>query len=473
MTTKPPINNAPLLPEYVPDDRVTVDENGTPDWAADLILAEVRIATATEEGTLKSAVRVLDHYAGMGVNALWICPVYQPGADGNGYGNLGPHTVDPSITGTEDYEQGWLEVGRFVGEAHKRNLRILLDIITWGTYKDVPLHSEHPDWYTGKQEWGGDAFDWKNEEFKEWFISRAVDVVVKTGCDGLRLDVEPYHAGYEVCGEIRRRLLALGRKPLMMSEHGNERRGAYDCEQIGLKASIDGFYTIDPEYYFLKRFNMVDCIKNGEQIGAESWETENNGCMNRFYVNTVTCHDNRYPVICGNRLAIGYQAIFSPFLPQWWIGEEWNNPQTVEDVLYFNTIDWAALELPENRAFYEDVKRMIRIRRSYPEIFTYYPAHFRDTNICKVTTSNKSGPCAYARYAGGRALLIVPNMAQETAVLTVTVPFAEAGLDGKAYTVTDAETGGRIADGICRENNSFTADVPSQDQRLFLLEPFI
>lgn len=35
MTIKMRINNAPLLPEYVPDDQVTVDENGTPDWAQD------------------------------------------------------------------------------------------------------------------------------------------------------------------------------------------------------------------------------------------------------------------------------------------------------------------------------------------------------------------------------------------------------------------------------------------------------
>lgn len=156
----------------------------------------------------------------------------------------------------------------------------------------------------------------------------------------------------------------------------------------------------------------------------------------------------------------------------WYIGEEWNNPQTVEDVLYFNTIDWAALDQPENRAFYEDVKKMLRIRRSYPEIFTYYPEHFRDTNICKVVTSAKDGPCAYARYADGKALLIVPNAAKERTEITVTVPFAAAGLDsGREYQVTDAETGETVASGIHCGNDTFTVTVSHMDQKVLLTEP--
>lgn len=465
------ISNADLIPEMKPDSLVSLDDNGTPDWANELIFAQVRISTATKEGTLKAAVEVLDHYAEMGVNALWICPVYEPGEGGNGYSNLGPHTVDPAITGTNDYNQGWLAVKKFVDEAHKRNIRILLDIISWGTVKGARLKEEHPDWYTGFDEWGGDAFNWKNEEFKEWYIKTAVDIVVTTGCDGFRYDVEPHYAGYAVDKEIRDRLHNLGIKPFMMSESGNERMNTYDCEQIGVTNSIPGYFEEEPVYYFINRSDIVDSIKLGVNIGSGLWKQKNCGCEHRYYVNTVTCHDHRYPVVKGNRLAIGYQAIFAPFIPQWYIGEEWNNPLNIVEgnggrVLYFNTIDWNSKNLPENNAFFEDVKKMIRIRRSFPEIFSVFPPHFKDSNICKVAASG-GGLQAYARYAGNTALLILPNVFDESKKLNVKIPFDEMGFDiNGTYRMIDAETGDVLFDRITPKTDTFEVMVEPVDQRI-------
>ena len=110
----------------------------------------------------------------------------------------------------------------------------------------------------------------------------------------------------------------------------------------------------------------------------------------------------------------------------------------------------------------------------YPEFFTYYPEHFRDINICKVKTSVKKKPCAYARYAGQRAMLIIPNAAEQPHEITVTLPFDEAGLaDNKAYTVTDAETGAVILHGLDRRSSSFTVTVLPQYQRVLLAEPLL
>ena len=68
------IDNSDLIPAYVPDSEVPF-VGDSPDWADDLIIAQLRIETATEAGTLEAAVKVLDHYAEMGVNGLMILPV--------------------------------------------------------------------------------------------------------------------------------------------------------------------------------------------------------------------------------------------------------------------------------------------------------------------------------------------------------------------------------------------------------------
>ena len=257
----------------------------------------------------------------------------------------------------------------------------------------------------------------------------------------------------------------------MMAESGNERQNTYDCEQIGVTNSIPGYYEEEPVYYFINRSDLVDSIKLGVNIGSGLWKNKNCGCEHRYYVNTVTCHDHRYPVIKGNRLAIGYQAIFAPFIPQWYIGEEWNNPRNIiqgegGSVLYFNEINWETKKIPENDAFFEDVKKMIRIRRTYPEIFASFAPRFKDSNICKVAAEG-GGLQAYARYAKDVTLLILPNIYNEEKTLNVKIPFEDIKLskDG-IFTLSDAETGEVLLNGTANDISEFRVQVDPVDQRI-------
>lgn len=470
------IDNSGLMPKWVPDSEVTIDSNNTPDWIDNLIIGAMHIQTATDEGTLKAAIKVLDFYRETGINGIWLTPVYDPGETGNGYGNLGPHTIDPAITRTEDYEQGWKELKSFIDEAHKRDIRIILDVISWGTVKESELYKEHPEWYSGAEVWGGFAFNWKNEDFCDWYVSEVVDIAMKTGCDGFRYDVEPEYAGYEIDGKIKNILLEKGRKLLTIGEKPNERGGVYDIEQSGIGGFGDGYSSVN--HYLLENFNIVDSIKDGKNIGSPASQDLGLAGTYRYYTNAISCHDNQYYQVQGKRVAIGYQAIFSPFIPLWYLGEEWNNSRDADlsekgNVLYFNDTHWDELEKSENRALYEDIKAMIRIRRSYPEIFSVYGEEFKNSNICKVNVAGCEGAQPYARYAGDTAFLIVPNynVHDKAADMTVYMPFNATGLDHyKSYTVTDAETGEVIVKGSAGKVAKFTVKVPYEDQRVFKVE---
>ena len=137
------INNAPLIPSCKSDAEVKM-EGTSPDWVKTLIMAEFRIETATPEGTFASATKVLDHYAEMGVNGLWINPIYERGSKGNGYGNYGPNTIEPLLTGANTIEESFAVVKDFVSEAHQKNIRVIFDIVVWGTKKQSPLVAVHP-----------------------------------------------------------------------------------------------------------------------------------------------------------------------------------------------------------------------------------------------------------------------------------------------------------------------------------------
>ena len=89
------IDNTSLLPTYRPDEEVTLIPSSadgllrSPDWTDELVLVEVHPETATREGTLESLLPVLDHLAALGVNGVWLTPIYEKGPGGNGYGQSG------------------------------------------------------------------------------------------------------------------------------------------------------------------------------------------------------------------------------------------------------------------------------------------------------------------------------------------------------------------------------------------------
>lgn len=467
------LDNSSLLPAYIPDSQVTM-VNGAPDWASNIIMAEVRIKTATTAGTFAAATSILDHYAEMGVNCLWLTPIN----DYNGYSNYGPDTVDSDLTGTTDYTAGWQVVKNFIDTAHSKNIRIILDEVSWGVDMTAPFATLHPTWVNGGA-WGGHAFDWTQADFVAWYKQQLENVAITTGCDGFRFDTEPNvdvtkGAGYTVDKAIRDDLLAQGRKLLMISENSNERQDTYNLEQNGVldsRSLADVYAQATPE--FINNYNIVDAVKTGSVIGSHTDTAAGNGGLYQYYTNCISNHDYNLYAVNGNRLNLGYQAIFAPFIPLWYIGEEWNNDLNISGgtCLYFNAIDWTQLAETDNKAFYEDIKQMIRIRRQYPEIFNYYPTNHRNSNICKVIVSGTTNLQAYARYMNDTAILVIPNNNSTSGSFTATIPFDDMGMSNyQSYTVTDAETGATIVTGSKATVENFLVTVPAYDMRVIAVK---
>ena len=141
-------------------------------------------------------------------------------------------------------------------------------------------------------------------------------------------------------------------------------------------------------------------------------------------------------------------------------------------VQYDIPVNYADMDQPGNRSFAEDVKKMIQIRRTYKDIFEYWPENHRDSNICKVELDVSVGLTAYARYAGNKAVLIIPNNDENAPpYLTATVPFAACGISGfEKYRVTDLWTGAVIAEGSAEGLSKITAYVPYQNFTMLLIE---
>ena len=300
------IDNSALIPKIVDDSQVVMEDSGnglmSPDWVKTLIIGEITIARCTPEGTFQAAVKVLDHYQEMGINGLWLTPVFDTSqGTGGHYGNFGPHTVDPALTGTEDYEEGWAVVKEFVNECHKRNIRVFSDIITWGVEWNAPLYVEKPAWFAGENAWGGYSFNWNNEEFVEWFKVQSLNLITNIGFDGLRCDCEPSTTGYGIFLDIRERALAAGRKVCIFSENTNERlQPAYDFDEHSSESFTWNNWEMYTEYY-----NIVESVKKGYGLGTNFQEILDESGTARFYAFNTSCHDQPYTVK-GSLVNFGY-----------------------------------------------------------------------------------------------------------------------------------------------------------------------
>ncbi|MBV6712107.1 glycoside hydrolase family 13 protein [Paenibacillus chitinolyticus] len=73
-------------------------------------------------GDLRGIISKLDYLAELGVNVIWLCPVYRsPGAD-NGYDISDYYEIDPQYGTMEDFDELLLE-------ARKRGLKIMMDLV--------------------------------------------------------------------------------------------------------------------------------------------------------------------------------------------------------------------------------------------------------------------------------------------------------------------------------------------------------
>ena len=181
------------------------------------------------------------------------------------------------------------------------------------------------------------AFDWTSEALKEWFIANAVENILKSGADGYRCDCEPNYAGYEVFAQSREKLYAQGKKVVILAEDGNNRQNAFDTEMDSVldyakKTRAEQYEN--PVNFYLDDLNIVDSIRTGTGIGSSEMQKNQESGHFRFYTYGVTNHDYQWRLVNGNRLALGYQAIYAPFIPYWYMGDEFGATIKSPAVLY-------------------------------------------------------------------------------------------------------------------------------------------
>ncbi len=131
----------PAAPDYS-----QVAARSSPAWVHDGVIYEIYPRAFSARGDFAGVTAQLDRLQELGVNILWLMPVHpigrlkSKGTIGSPYAVRDYYGIDPAL-GTAD------DLRHLVSEAHRRNLKVIIDIVANHTAWDSNLMA-HADWYT-------------------------------------------------------------------------------------------------------------------------------------------------------------------------------------------------------------------------------------------------------------------------------------------------------------------------------------
>jgi alpha-glucosidase len=122
-------------------------------------------------GDLRGIISRLDHLTWLGVDALWLSPIYPSPLADMGYDVADYTDVAPEYGTLADLDE-------LIEGAHARGLRVLLDLVPSHTSIEHPWFREHPDWYVWADDgppnnwlatFGGPAWS-RDEATGRWYL---------------------------------------------------------------------------------------------------------------------------------------------------------------------------------------------------------------------------------------------------------------------------------------------------------------
>ncbi|MDB4944804.1 MAG: Periplasmic alpha-amylase [Labilithrix sp.] len=282
-------------------------------------------------GDLQGALAVMQsgYFEKLGVRTIWLSPANaqtdksQVG-DGNqmfsayhGYWPVKARSIEPRFGGGS-------ALRAFVGEAHKRGLRVLLDLINNQVHDDHEYVKTHGDWFRkdckcGDQGcgWSERPFDcnfqmylpdinWKVPAAEQQFIGDAVNWISEYDLDGFRVDAVKHveaNSVFNMRAALARRFEQGGARIFMVGETavGEGDQGTFFGETFSSGFQWIDAYTgdnaLDGQFDFPTLHNMSEGLVNGgaglDQVEAQLAKAERSYAKShQHHVRFLNGHDN-------------------------------------------------------------------------------------------------------------------------------------------------------------------------------------
>ena len=250
-------------------------------------------------GDIRGIISRLDYLHELGIDAIWLSPVYQSPMDDNGYDISDYQGIAPEFGTMEDMEE-------LIAEGHKRNIKIIMDLVLNHTsdehfwFQEALKGPDNPyyDYYVWADEpnelrstFSGSAWEyvphlnkyylhqftvkqpdlnWKNPALKQE-IWDMINFWIEKGIGGFRLDV------IDLIGKEPEKLITADGPTLhpLIQELNEKTFGAYDLVTVGETWSADPENAQLYSHPDRKEFSMIfqfEHVGLDQQEGKEKWD---------------------------------------------------------------------------------------------------------------------------------------------------------------------------------------------------------
>jgi cyclomaltodextrinase / maltogenic alpha-amylase / neopullulanase len=375
-----------------------------PSWLHDGVVYELFPRDFSAQGNLNGVTSRLDQLSDLGVDVIWLMPIHpigiekRKGSYGSPYSARDYYAINPDYGAKDDLK-------RLVSEAHKRGIKIIIDVVLLHTAWDSVLMA-HPDFYkhdaSGKivpplPEWSDVAgLNFKNQELRQYLITMLRYWVREFDIDGFRCDTASM-VPTSFWDEARTALAKTKPDIMMLAEA--------DKPEL-----LTNAFDIDYEWPLMNTLRKVLEKSAPASEIQRTWESE----LKRYpqgalHLNMSDNHDQARSVSrYGESGALAASALIFTLdgVPLIYNGMEVGDrtPSGVPALFEKVPIVWEAKGRPPVRNIYQS---LIHLRKQYPA--------FRTDNVQWIHNSDENQLITFLRSDGKDEFLIAINLSNRPA----------------------------------------------------------
>ena len=381
----------------------------------DVAMYQVNPRVFAPENSLRAVADRIDSIASLGVNVVWVMPIYPIGVE---KGKNSPYCISdykaiaPEFGTLDDFKH-------LVRVCHEHGMGLILDWVANHTAWDHPWVKEHPDWYTHDTETDTiihpRPFDWldvadlnyNNDSMRLAMIDAMKYWIADVGIDGFRCDVAdcvPADFWKQAIDTLRQ---AAGDRQILMLAEGKSPEN--------FMAGFDMNYAWDFKDSLISVFNQNQRADVLFKVDKAEYDSLPDGKVKlRFTTNHDESTKQTPPALFHSQRGSMAAFVATTFLHGGaliYSSQEVGYPDPIN---FFNyvPVDWKA-----NSQLYKEYQRLISIYNARPEI--------REGDIKPYPHKDV---LTFERTAGAERLLVIVNLRDSA----ITIPTPQPWINKEA-----------------------------------------
>ena len=414
-----------------------INTSSTKYEAGHQVIYEMNVGSFTAAGTLAAAQQKLGDLKTLGVDIVWLMPIYPRGSSKSPYAVMNFDDVNSNY-GTKN------DLKNFVAAAHEKNIMVILDWVPNHTANEHPWRTSHPSWYNGEHSYPDISdLNYDNADLKAEML-RIMKGWIDCGVDGFRFDfVTNTKPSYWMStnASLKEYAASKGKSDIVLLAEIDTN----DNQRFSNKTNNIGF-THDYAWWlqetvlrngFGKNKNVSTLKSNLEKFLTDS------PALNLSRMVYLTSHDQNWndggatlaDMYGDSRYALTALAFTLYGTPMIYNGQEIGGSQKLD---YFNDtkVNWNSVD--------NKMKNTVRTLTA----LKHWAGALEDAVKVNWLNTGNNNVLAYTRKAGDNEVLVILNLSTSDATVTLSVTAGEWSqwLDSKT-----------IRNGVNRTSVSFTA----------------